>query len=141
MTHPGFDDGRDEVLAALLGVAAGQPRAVVVEALGAAYPAVLASADLVVGNSSSGVIEAATFGLPVVDIGIRQAGRLRASNVMHSDDGSEAVARAVAAALTPEFRQQAADVENPYGNGQAARHIVQVVSEACAFPRLKGFTE
>ena len=61
-THPGMDAGREEVLAALAEAALRDTRLVVVEALGRDYPRVLASVDVVVGNSSSGIIEAASVG-------------------------------------------------------------------------------
>ncbi len=55
----------------------------------------LAAADVVVGNSSSGVIEAATVHVPAVDVGERQRGRLRGDNVVHADEGRAAVEAAL----------------------------------------------
>lgn len=126
-SHPGMDAGRDEVLTALATVEAETDRLVVVEALGSRYPDVLASCDVVVGNSSSGVIEAASVGVPAVDIGLRQDGRLRGGNVLWSDEGEAAVGDAVRRALDAGFSARAAQVVNPYGDGTAARRIVDVV--------------
>ncbi|WP_082564171.1 UDP-N-acetylglucosamine 2-epimerase [Nocardioides sp. Root140] len=125
-THPGMDAGRDDVLAALTRLQ-GDERLLVVEALGPRYPAVLASCDVVVGNSSSGVIEAASVGVPAVDVGLRQQGRLRSDNVLWSDEGEAAVGAALRQVLDDGFRQRAARVVNPYGDGTAARRIVDVV--------------
>jgi UDP-N-acetylglucosamine 2-epimerase (non-hydrolysing) len=139
-THPGVDAGRDDVLAALADAAA-DPGVVVVEALGRDYPAVLAAADVVVGNSSSGVIEAATVGVPAVDVGERQRGRLRGDNVVHADEGHEAVAAALDTALSPAFRKRAGGAVNPYGDGRAAARIADVVRAAPRVPRSKPFDE
>lgn len=126
-THPGMDPGREQVLAALERVAASNDRLLVVAALGARYPAVLASCDVVVGNSSSGVIEAASAGVPAVDVGLRQQGRLRSDNVHWSDEGGAAVGAALRHVLSDGFREQAARTVNVYGDGAAARRIVDVV--------------
>ena len=137
-THPGMDPGRDAVLAALA-AAAGDPRLVVREALGPAYPLVLAGCDVVVGNSSSGVIEAAGVGVPAVDVGDRQRGRLRGANVVHAAEGQAAVAAALDVALSAPHRRLSAGVVNPYGDGGAARRVVDVIRAAPGAPRTKPF--
>ena len=139
-THPGMDAGRDEVLAALA-EAAVDPRVVVVESLGPAYPVVLAGADVVVGNSSSGVIEAASLGIPVVDVGDRQRGRLRGDNVVHAEEGESAVGEAIDLALSAEHRSRARAVPNPYGDGHSAARVLDVVRAAPAAPRTKPFVD
>ncbi len=126
-THPGMDVGREEILAALTRVAAENERLLVVEALGSRYPAVLTSCDVVVGNSSSGVIEAAAVGIPAVDVGLRQQGRLRSDNVYWSDEGEDAVRAALRHVLQRDFREEAARAVSVYGDGAAARRIVDVV--------------
>lgn len=138
-THPGLDPGREEVMAALSDAAARHPGLVVLEKLGPLYPRVLATADVVVGNSSSGIIEAASFRLPVVDVGDRQKGRLRGANVVSVPEGADAVREALATALAPEFRAGLADLVNPYGDGTAAARIVDVVRAAGAVPAAKPF--
>ncbi len=136
-----MDAGREEILDALTSAAAADPRVHVVAGLGAAYPAVLAGTDVVVGNSSSGIIEAATLGVPAVDVGERQRGRLRGANVLHADEGFADVSAAVARALTPEHRALSAAVRNPYGVGDAAAAIVDIVRAAPASPRAKPFVD
>ncbi|NUO89420.1 MAG: UDP-N-acetylglucosamine 2-epimerase (hydrolyzing) [Dermatophilaceae bacterium] len=140
-THPGMDEGRDEVLAALTDLAAREPRLRLVAALGRDYPRVLAASDVVVGNSSSGVIEAATVHVPAVDIGERQRGRLRGDNVVHADEGRAPVEVAVRAALTPGSRQRAASVTNPYGTGEASARILDIVRSAARTSRVKRFVD
>lgn len=140
-THPGMDEGRDAILAELDGLAEREPRFVVVPALGRDYPAVLASVDVVVGNSSSGVIEAATLRVPAVDVGERQRGRLRGDNVVHSAEGRVAVEAAVREALSEEGRRRAAAVHNPYGVGDASARILDIVRRAGAAGRVKRFVD
>jgi UDP-N-acetylglucosamine 2-epimerase (non-hydrolysing) len=114
---------------------------VVVENLGPRYPVVLAAADVVVGNSSSGVIEAASVGVPVVDVGDRQRGRLRGDNVVHADEGEAAVGAALDLALSPEHRARSAAAANPYGDGHAAGRVVDVVRAAPAAALAKPFVD
>jgi UDP-N-acetylglucosamine 2-epimerase (non-hydrolysing) len=141
-THPGMDAGRDGILAALVELEQCHPdRFVVVEALGREYPRVLASVDVVVGNSSSGVIEAATAHVPAVDVGDRQQGRLRGDNVLHADEGQAAVGAAVRTALTPEWRERSRTAVNPYGSGGAAARILDIVREAVGGDRVKEFVD
>jgi UDP-hydrolysing UDP-N-acetyl-D-glucosamine 2-epimerase len=102
-----------------------RPRSVLVESLGAAaYAGMLSCAAAMVGNSSSGLIEAPSFELPVVNVGIRQRGRLRAPNVVDADDGRTAIRDALDRALDPAFRKSLAGLANPYGDGRAAERIV-----------------
>ena len=136
-TYPGMDAGRDAVLAALEAETA--PGLVVRDALGRAYPRVLASVDVVVGNSSSGIIEAASVGVPVVDVGERQRGRLRGDNVVHVGEGFDEVSDGLAAALEPRFVAAARRVVNPYGRGDAAHRILDTVRSAIGLSRVKPF--
>lgn len=140
-TYPGMDAGREEIIAALTKAADGEPGVVVVEALGARFPRVLASVDVVVGNSSSGIIEAAAAHLPAVNIGARQQGRLRGANVVDVAEGSAAVSKGLAVALSPEFGAQARTVVNPYGSGDASHRILDIVRQAPASPRVKPFVD
>ncbi|GAB2469903.1 UDP-N-acetylglucosamine 2-epimerase [Jatrophihabitans fulvus] len=134
VTHPGADAGRDEILAAIADAAAADPGVLVVPSLGPDYPSVLAGVDVVVGNSSSGVIEASAVGVPAVDVGDRQAGRERAASVRHALPDRVDVAAAVRAALADHPPQG-----GPYGDGAAAPRIVEVVRAAAVTSRRKPF--
>lgn len=82
----------------------------------------------IVGNSSSGIHESPTFGIPAVNIGNRQMGRHRADNVIDVANDSESIKAGVEKALfDEEFRRLAADVKNPYGEGDSAAQIVSVL--------------
>ncbi len=140
-THPGMDAGRDEVLAALLELAAREPRLRVVEALGRDYPRVLAAADVVVGNSSSGIIEAASVHVGAVDVGERQRGRLSGGNVVHVAEGRDAVREGLREVLSEQGRARSAAVVNPYGAGGAADRILAIVRGAVGGTRVKPFVD
>jgi UDP-hydrolysing UDP-N-acetyl-D-glucosamine 2-epimerase len=88
------------------------------------YVGLMRIAAAMVGNSSSGLIEAPSFGLPVVNIGERQAGRVRGENVIDVSHESSAIEAAIRRALEPGLRRRLASAANPYGDGGAAERIV-----------------
>jgi UDP-hydrolysing UDP-N-acetyl-D-glucosamine 2-epimerase len=88
-----------------------------------AYFSMMKLAAAMVGNSSSGIIEAASFELPVVNIGTRQGGRLRASNVIDVGYGRRVILAGIAAATAPEFRASLKGLLNPYCRGNASQII------------------
>jgi UDP-N-acetylglucosamine 2-epimerase len=85
----------------------------------------MTEAAAMVGNSSSGIIEAASFCLPVVNVGNRQAGRMGGQNVIHVACERDAIVRGINQALSPAFRPGLAKMTNPYGDGKAAERMVQ----------------
>lgn len=129
LTYPNVDAGSGPILAALRHYVEVAPRAVLVDNLGTvAYFSLMARAAAMVGNSSSGIIEAPSFQLPVVNIGSRQQGRTRGANVIDVPCERQAIAQGIARALSPEFRAAGlAGAPNPYGDGGAARRIVDVL--------------
>jgi len=103
------------------------------------YASALKHAAAVVGNSSSGIIEAPFFGVPVVNIGTRQQGRLRADNVLDVGYDQEAIHAGVACALADEaFIARARNTKNPYGDGHAGERIVEILASLEIGPRLLG---
>jgi UDP-hydrolysing UDP-N-acetyl-D-glucosamine 2-epimerase len=92
------------------------------------YWSLLRQAAMLVGNSSSGIMETASFALPTVNIGIRQRGRERAGNVLDAAADKGAILRAIETARTVEFRKSLAGLVNPYGEGRAAEKIVEVLT-------------
>jgi len=89
------------------------------------------------GNSSSGIIEAPFFGVPVVNIGSRQAGRLRAENVLDVEQDQEAIRSAIVCALSDEdFKTRARGARNPYGDGHAGERIVEILHSVELGPKL-----
>jgi UDP-N-acetylglucosamine 2-epimerase (non-hydrolysing)/GDP/UDP-N,N'-diacetylbacillosamine 2-epimerase (hydrolysing) len=92
------------------------------------YWSLLQCARMLVGNSSSGIMEAASFGLPAVDVGIRQRGRERGPNVLNADAVPEAILRQIAVAEDPVFRNSLDGMKNPYGDGLAAERIADTIA-------------
>ena len=92
------------------------------------YWSLLGQVDAVVGNSSSGIMEAASFALPVVNVGMRQQGRERARNVIDAPAEAAAICAALERALSPAFREGLAGMTNPYGDGTAAETIARVLT-------------
>lgn len=102
------------------------PSARFVENLGTqCYFSLMRHAAAMVGNSSSGIIEAASFDLPVVNVGIRQQGRLSPQNVVHVGNARDEIVAALETVLSPKFRRSIAGRSNPYGDGHAAQRIVE----------------
>jgi UDP-N-acetylglucosamine 2-epimerase (non-hydrolysing)/GDP/UDP-N,N'-diacetylbacillosamine 2-epimerase (hydrolysing) len=92
------------------------------------YWSLLRHVDFLVGNSSSGIMEAASFALPVVNVGIRQRGRERARNVLDAEASPEPILDRVKLAASDGFRQSLRGMENPYGDGHAAERIASVLA-------------
>lgn len=101
------------------------------------YLGLMRIAGVMVGNSSSGIIEAPSFGLPVVNIGRRQAGRQRAENIIDVDYDKKEIIKAIQYALEDEeFREKAKNCKNFYGDGKAGTRIAKVLSQVKTDRRL-----
>jgi UDP-hydrolysing UDP-N-acetyl-D-glucosamine 2-epimerase len=127
ITLPNTDPGSEPIRAALLAAGA-RNRRKAVDALGERrYWAMMRIADAMVGNSSSGIIEAPALGLPAVNVGDRQNGRLHGGNLLNAPAETQAIAAMLRRALTPEFRSAARAAPSPFGNGGASRKIIDVL--------------
>jgi UDP-N-acetylglucosamine 2-epimerase (non-hydrolysing)/GDP/UDP-N,N'-diacetylbacillosamine 2-epimerase (hydrolysing) len=93
------------------------------------YWSLLREVGLLLGNSSSGIMETASFALPTVNVGFRQQGRDRAVNVIDTVPERNSILASVKRAQSLEFRETLAGMTNPYGDGRAAGKIVQVLTE------------
>ena len=124
-TRPNADTGSRAMASALDTWVAQRPgRANVYPSLGQLrYLSLLAQVDAVVGNSSSGLYEAPSFGVATVDIGERQRGRLAAASVLHCTPERHAIAEAIVRAMALDC----SGVVNPYGNGCSAKRIVDLL--------------
>jgi UDP-hydrolysing UDP-N-acetyl-D-glucosamine 2-epimerase len=92
------------------------------------YWSLLRQVQLFVGNSSSGIMETASFALPTVNVGIRQQGRERPSNVLDAAANTAAILAAIEAARCPDFRASLRGMTNPYGDGTASEKIAEVLA-------------
>lgn len=94
------------------------------------YGNLLRHARALVGNSSSGIHETASFHVPTVNIGDRQVGRLRPQNVIDVPSDKTRIKEAIEKALSDEvFLKKVRTCENPYGDGKSAERIVKVLKE------------
>lgn len=94
------------------------------------YLNLLKYTDVMVGNSSSGIMEAPSYKLPVVNIGIRQMGRLQANNILNINHNRENIKKAIEKCLyNEEFKNNVKRSVNPYGDGKTGQRIAKVLSE------------
>lgn len=101
------------------------------------YLHLLKYSDALVGNSSSGIIEAGFAHLPVVNIGTRQRGRERGENVIDTGYTEEDISAALTQALSPEFKEICLRGTGPYGNGTAGEEIVRIIEKHIDDPTLR----
>jgi UDP-N-acetylglucosamine 2-epimerase (non-hydrolysing)/GDP/UDP-N,N'-diacetylbacillosamine 2-epimerase (hydrolysing) len=100
------------------------------------YLSLLRQVGVLVGNSSSGIIESTSLEVPAVNIGIRQQGREQAANVIDVPAERKAIRKAIARALSKEFRSTIRNLESPYGDGQASKIIRETLLKAPLGPKL-----
>jgi GDP/UDP-N,N'-diacetylbacillosamine 2-epimerase (hydrolysing) len=92
------------------------------------YGGLMQVASVLVGNSSSGLIEAPAFGLPAVNVGLRQRDRARAANVIDVPYDRRAIVEAIRRAMTPEFRRELEGFDSPYlSDGRVSERIVEIL--------------
>lgn len=136
-THPNADPGHQEIVRRIAGFCRARKNAAQVENLGVdRFFDLMSIAGVMIGNSSSGIVEAPSFGLPVVNIGDRQRGRTRGANVFDCKAAASDISAAIAAATRPGVRERVGKSENPYGDGQASKRIVARLSEITLDARL-----
>lgn len=91
------------------------------------YLSSLKYVDFVIGNSSSGIIEAPSFEIPTINIGDRQKGRIRANTVIDCDSTKESIDSAIDKALSKDFITRCKFVNNPYGDGNTVSKVVEIL--------------
>ena len=124
-TMPGADKGSTTIWKEICTFVKKHPHSKAFRALGSrVYLSCMREADGVVGNSSSGLLEAPVLKKPVVNIGERQRGRLAPANVVSCPGNPIAIRRALTRILSKNFRHRCADLKNPFGSGSAAQRIV-----------------
>lgn len=125
-TYPNADTGGRAIIACIEGFVARHPaRARGFVSLGQdVYMSLVRECDAVVGNSSSGLIEAPALHRPTVNVGDRQKGRLKADSVIDCAERAEDIAAAIRKALSPGFRQALPGMGSLYGAGRASEAIV-----------------
>ncbi|MNZ36467.1 GDP/UDP-N,N'-diacetylbacillosamine 2-epimerase (hydrolyzing) [compost metagenome] len=137
LTYPNADDGGRAIIPLLEQYAAANPaRVLAIPSLGyRRYLSAVKHCAAVIGNSSSGIIEVPSLGVPTIDIGQRQQGRLAAQSVLHCEANGAAITECIAQALQPMAPDAYA---NPYGAGDASSQIVACLKHLSA-PTIKQF--
>lgn len=92
------------------------------------YWSLLRNVDLMIGNSSSGIMETPSFALPTVNVGMRQQGRERARNILDAAPDKSDILAKVNIARSEQFRRSLDGMQNPYGDGHASEKIVSVLT-------------
>lgn len=136
LTYPNADNGGHAIIARLEAYAAANPlRVLAIPSLGfRRYLAAIANAAAVVGNSSSGLIEVPAVGVPTVNVGVRQQGRLAGSSVLHCAPRRDDMEQALRQALSPAFAEACRHASNPYATGGGVAEIVRILEERPCAP-------
>lgn len=137
-SYPNSDTLGNEIIEIIERAAQAHPdKYVVFPSLGQRrYLSMLRCVDAVVGNSSSGIVEVPSMGIPTLNIGIRQSGRTAAASVINCGTSVEEISRGLALALSPDFKETARTVINPYDQPDTLPKIVDTI---CTVP-LDGIT-
>lgn len=135
-TAPGVEQGSEIVLTAIRKFVANHPNTRLVDHFGSRnYLAVMSRAKVVVGNSSSGLVEASSFGVPAINVGNRQKNRLAADSVLHVPYVASEIDAAITQALSCEYQAAAKTCLNPYDpfrDGNNSLRIVMALERALA---------
>lgn len=108
----------------------GHENFVLVDSLGMKkYLSALRYASFIIGNSSSGLIEAPSFHIPTINIGDRQKGRVAGKTVIHCEPTLAAIDKAIAQVIDEKFRMSIQDAVNPYGDGNTSNRIIRIISD------------
>jgi len=132
-TMPNSDTGSQAIVDAInTFVANNSNRAIAYKSLGIKrYLSVMKYAGAVVGNSSSGLLEVPSFGIPTLNIGDRQKGRMAADSVYNCETDKESILKGLDTVMSPAFKQKAAKTQNPYDKEGTAQAIFDVI---CTYP-------
>ena len=126
--YPNADAGSRELIARIESFLGDRGGRVFVNLEPILYWSLLGQVEFLLGNSSSGIIEAASFALPAVNVGIRQQGREHGRNVLDAEADARSILDRIQTARSEEFRQSLQGMSNPYGDGCASRRIVSVLA-------------
>ncbi len=93
------------------------------------YLSMVRQADVVIGNSSSGLIEVPALQKPTVNMGVRQRGRVRGESIIDCEESESQIATAIKKALSVDFQAMLSKVKSPYGEGGTSKQIKEVIKK------------
>ena len=91
------------------------------------YLSAVKNASVVIGNSSSGIIEVPSFDVPTVNIGSRQGGRMAAKSVLHCNVDQHDIRSKIQEAVSRSYKQKDEIIDNPYGQGDASKQVIEMI--------------
>lgn len=91
------------------------------------YLSAIKYSNVVIGNSSSGIVELPSFNKPTINIGDRQKGRIQAKSIINCDPVKQEIEKAIEKALSKEFLENIKDIKNPYGDGNVSNKIMEKI--------------
>ncbi|GHE80959.1 UDP-N-acetylglucosamine 2-epimerase [Thalassotalea profundi] len=129
ITYPNADAKGRIIMTALESYTKAQPeRIFLFRSIGQLnYLSAMKHCAAVIGNSSSGIIETPSFNIPTINIGDRQKGRIASDSVIQCGNCFGEIYNSITQALSPEFRQRIAHIDNPYGNGNACEKMLTYI--------------
>lgn len=131
VTYPNADTNRDDLIQLLINFSnRHHKRILLTKSLGfVRYLSLMKHAGVVIGNSSSGLLEAPALGVPTVDIGIRQKGRLKPDSVIECSEDPTTISSAIYLALSDKHQQKSRSLHNPYGDGRVSEKVISILKE------------
>ncbi|EXJ09754.1 UDP-N-acetylglucosamine 2-epimerase [Nitrincola nitratireducens] len=129
MTYPNADEGGRKIIPMIENFAASQSeRVIAIPSLGQIrYLSGVKYAAVVIGNSSSGIIEVPSFDVPTVNIGVRQKGRLAAKSVLQAEVNQDSIVKVIQLAITRGYKLPNEKIFNPYGQGDSSQRIIKLI--------------
>ncbi|PWC09731.1 UDP-N-acetylglucosamine 2-epimerase [Brenneria corticis] len=129
ITYPNADDGGRKIIPLLENYGKQQSsRVLTIPSLGQKrYLSAIKHAEVVIGNSSSGIIEVPSFNVPTVNIGARQKGRLAANSVFHCDTKKNDIYECIKSAIAYKNEKTDKEIANPYGDGNTSGKILNIL--------------
>jgi UDP-hydrolysing UDP-N-acetyl-D-glucosamine 2-epimerase len=131
MTYPNADPGHQVIIDKLTTFSKLHPKRVRLQPnLGTqTFLSLMRHCRAIIGNSSAGIVESASFKLPSVNIGLRQNGKLRAKNVIDVGNSCKEIKGGLNTAISKSFRDSLSDLTNPYGDGKSGPRIAKILAE------------
>ena len=128
-TGPNADNGGKIIKKQIIEyVSKNKHKSIFIESMGnIAYLSMLKYVDCVIGNSSSGIVEAPTFRTGTINIGNRQKGRVQASSVINCKLETKSILNALNTLHSPRFKKKLIRIKNPYGVGGASKKILEII--------------
>ncbi|MCD6572487.1 MAG: UDP-N-acetylglucosamine 2-epimerase (hydrolyzing) [Thermoplasmata archaeon] len=138
-TRPNAEVGSDEIVNMIKKFVNDNPRAYFFDSLGSRlYLSFLKYAKAIIGNSSSGIIEAPSFSIPTVNIGNRQEGRLQPESVIQTGYSVDEIYKGIEKALYDrEFLAKIKTIKNPYGDGNTSKYVIEAMKRILKIPKEK----